>query len=407
MITIYTLGDTMKQHEITRQIEYIQRLLSQGKKPIGFFIGAGCPLSILLPTVGGPDIQPLIADIKNLTTTIDLEIKGDSDLKASWTGLNQTLIDDGYLNPTIEDILTKIRSLKSVAGTGTVRGLNFEELSKLEERVCTIISKQVDKSLPDGLETPYHNFAIWCRSLEREYPISVFTTNYDLLLEQAFEECAVPYFDGFVGSRLAFFDLRAVEDDFSLPARWTRLWKIHGSINWRLTSANNVVRSTVEDACSNYLIFPSHLKYDQSRKMPYLAMLDRLQNFILKKSSILFICGYSFGDEHINDVINRCLQGNATAMAFALMYGNVSDETYAQAKQCASRTPNLSLLGFDGAIIGRQFAGWDFGRVDDSPHCSSAVSRDAEGNISGLSIGDFKNFSNMMCAISEFNQNAE
>ena len=93
------------------------------------------------------------------------------------------------------------------------------------------------------------------------------------------------YFDGFIGARKAFFDLGAVEDEDLLPPRWTRLWKIHGSLNWRLENETDVVRTDEKTDKQSYLIYPSHLKYDQSRKMPYLAMLDRLKAFLLAPSS--------------------------------------------------------------------------------------------------------------------------
>ncbi|KAG1180804.1 hypothetical protein G6F35_016104 [Rhizopus arrhizus] len=62
-------------------------------------------------------------------------------------------------------------------------------------------------------------------------------------MEQALEESSAPYFDGFIGARKAFFDLGAVEDEGLLPPRGTRLWKIHGSLNWRLEGKTDVVRS--------------------------------------------------------------------------------------------------------------------------------------------------------------------
>ena len=36
----------MHKHDPARQISFIQQALSQNRKPIGFFLGAGCPLSI-------------------------------------------------------------------------------------------------------------------------------------------------------------------------------------------------------------------------------------------------------------------------------------------------------------------------------------------------------------------------
>lgn len=55
---------------------------------------------------------------------------------------------------------------------------------------------------------------------------------------------------------------------------------------------------------ASHLIYPSHLKYEESRKMPYLALIDQLNRFIRKKSSLLILSGYSFNDGHLNDAIN-------------------------------------------------------------------------------------------------------
>lgn len=394
--------DFMEKHEATRQIEYIHRLLAQNKKPIGFFIGAGGPLSIKAKdTDGDGDSAPLIPGIIDLTKAIGDAFSSSPEFSSKWASLIKLFNDDGITTPNIEEILTRVRALKAVAGNGEVRGFNSNELEQLDSKICNVISELVNKELPDGQGSPYHDLAIWCRSIERDYPVNIFTTNYDLLLEQAFEESGSPYFDGFVGSKRAFFDLGAVENDNSLPSRWTRLWKIHGSINWRLGNQQTVIRSTAEDTTSNYLIFPSHLKYDQSRKMPYLAMLDRLQNFILKKSSIIFICGYSFGDEHINEVISRSLQSNATAMAFAFMYGDIDGDKYRNAKLCANSTVNLSLVGKNGAIIGRRFGAWDFEKFDGSQQYPEIIERDTSGAISSLTLGDFSKFTQMLSRISE------
>lgn len=394
----------MEKHEVGRQIEYIHRLLAQSKKPIGFFLGAGCPLSIkVTKECAGRRVDgPLIPGIVDLTESINECFCQDEKLSSKWKNLITLFKDDDLENPNIEDILTRVRALKAVAGSGEVRGFKFNDLEQLENKICSIISNLVNKELPEGKKSSYHDLAIWCRSIDRDYPVSIFTTNYDLLLEQSFEESESPYFDGFVGSKKAFFDLGAVENDDSLPSRWTRIWKIHGSINWRQGIQHSVIRSTAEDTTSNYLIFPSHLKYDQSRKMPYLAMLDRLQSFILKKSSLLLICGYSFGDEHINEVISRSLQSNATAMSFAFMYGNINDDKYHNAMTCAYSTVNLSLIGQNDAIIGRRLGSWDFEKLDGSQHYPEIFNHDEAGSLSSLKLGDFSSFTKMLSRISEF-----
>ena len=54
--------------------------------------------------------------------------------------------------------------------------------------------------------------------------------------------------------------------------------------------------------------------------MPYLAMMDRLRRFSDRQHPVLVICGYSFSDAHINDVIFDGLSTNRSAQVFALMY---------------------------------------------------------------------------------------
>lgn len=380
----------MHKHDPVRQISFIQQALSQNRKPIGFFLGAGCPLSVRVnqrEEDGKTATDPLIWDVAGLTKVIAKALSsGDHEKPNSWDKIVQIVKEDGDDSGNIELLLSRIRVFASVAGSGNVRGLTQAELSELDAEVCKVISQEVTRSLPTK-DTPYHNLAIWSRSIRRERPVHLFTTNYDLLMEQALEESSAPYFDGFIGARKAFFDLGAVEDEGLLPPRWTRLWKIHGSLNWRLENEIDVVRTDEKTDKQSYLIYPSHLKYDQSRKMPYLAMLDRLKAFLLAPSSLLFICGYSFADEHINDVICRSLEANPTAHVFACVFGELESHNYKLARQCALSTPNLSLLGFDKAIIGRTLGGWIADGADDLLLPPGILVKD--GDNVAVQLGDF------------------
>ncbi len=371
----------MHKHDPVRQISFIQQALSQNRKPIGFFLGAGCPLSIRVnerEEDGKTVTDPLIWDVAGLTKVIAEQLSSkDGANPSTWDKIVKIVTDDGGDGGNIELLLSRIRVFASVAGA---------ELIALDKNVCDVISKEVTRALPTK-DSPYHNLAIWSRSIRRERPVHLFTTNYDLLMEQALEESSAPYFDGFIGARKAFFDLGAVEDEDLLPPRWTRLWKIHGSLNWRLENETDVVRTDQKTDKQSYLIYPSHLKYDQSRKMPYLAMLDRLKAFLLAPSSLLFICGYSFADEHINDVICRSLEANPTAHVFAFVHGDLEAERYKLACHCALATPNLSLLGFDKAIIGRTSGDWTGDGADDLVLPPSILVKD--GDKVTVRLGDF------------------
>lgn len=261
---------------------------------------------------------------------------------------------DGHDGANVEDMLSHIRALRAVVGKEKARELNAADLDRLDEKICNLIHELANKSLPDS-KTPYHRIAAWVDEVGRDMPVEIFTTNYDLLLEQALEDCRVPYFDGFAGTRRPFFDLRAMEQDM-LPPRWARLWKLHGSINWYQIEDRGVFRGSTEEKGPKRVIHPSHLKYDESRRMPYLAMIDRLRAFLKQPTCALVICGYSFRDKHLNEVILQGLQGTPTAIVFAFLYGEIKG--YSQAIKLASGRSNLNLLAKDGAVIGGRQARW-------------------------------------------------
>jgi len=372
----------MSYHDPIRQSKYLRQTLSQDKKPVGFFISAGCPLAVSMPE----GKWPLIPDVAGLTKYVKEKIDKETSvadgalqsLAEAYTQLIEEVIKTGKENPNIEDILSFLRGMMQISkGATNIRGFSESELEQLEKIVCKKIAEKLNVNLPNN-KTPYHKLAKWVNNIERDIAIEIFTTNYDLLLEEAFESLKVPYFDGFVGTRFPFFDLRAVEDRL-IPNHWTRLWKIHGSINWYLKENKDVYRSTNLNGTDSYIIHPSHLKYDQSRKMPYLALIDRLNKFLRQNSSVLIMSGYSFGDDHLNDTILNALRANPTAMVIALLYGCLTTNTevkngeetitkttvnYEKALNLAENRSNLSIWTLDEAVIGGLRAKWKPTKVD-------------------------------------------
>lgn len=272
-----------------RQSSLLQQALAPDKMRIAFLLGAGCPVSVRIPD--GHGTKPLIPDIRGLTSLVNTELEQSAKHKENHAKILNRLA----ANATIEDVLSHIRSLHDVVRDGNIDGLDRSALADLDAEICSITTKVVNVELPSG-PTPYHRVATWVGGIHRTHPVEIFTPNYDLLVEQAFEAYKIPYFDGFIGSRQAFFDLASMENE-SLPARWGRLWKVHGSVNWWRTENDEVVRRDVDSAATprdRQMIYPSHLKYDQSRRMPYLAMLDRLRSFLARGQAVLVTNGYSF-----------------------------------------------------------------------------------------------------------------
>ncbi len=120
----------------------------------------------------------------------------------------------------IETILSRVRMLAKVIGKTKLHNLDGLGFEKFGSDICTEIGKIVDVSLPKS-NSAYSDLVNWITGTSRDSPVEIFTTNYDFLLEEAFEAIRAPYFDGFVGGHKPFFDPVSVSRN-DLPSRWTR-----------------------------------------------------------------------------------------------------------------------------------------------------------------------------------------
>lgn len=57
-------------HDPIKHLNFLRQTLSQDKKPLGFFVSAGCPLAVKLPKDDGP----LIPDVAGLTKFVKKEL---------------------------------------------------------------------------------------------------------------------------------------------------------------------------------------------------------------------------------------------------------------------------------------------------------------------------------------------
>ena len=361
-----------------RHLNNIQQALASDKSRIAFFLGAGCPVAIRIQD--GDKSVPLIQNIEGLTKTICEELK-ERKIDKIVARISQP---EGK-KATIEDILSHVRLLIEVVGDGQIDDFSKKDLTDLETDICNTISRSVNKELPNN-ETPYHHLSSWIGSIQRNDSVEIFTSNYDLLIESALESKNIPYFDGFIGSKKAFFDLHSIENE-KLPPRWIKLWKLHGSINWWKDSSGKIFRGHSESAESKQMIYPSHLKYEESRRMPYYAMQDRLGHFLASGQSVLVTCGYSFADKHLNAIILERLSANPRANCFGLLYGGI--EKYPEAIACAKRTTNLSLIAIDGAFIGGQKMSWKIEDSNSENHYEYCVENKKPQEVI-CKIGDFQ-----------------
>ncbi|PTQ74628.1 SIR2 family protein [Celeribacter persicus] len=366
----------------------LRQILSQGRKRIGVLIGAGGPLSVRVDATGklDPNGQALIPGVNDLTDQALLKLTGTE--AAAAAAIRASLPDGG----NIETILSKIRLLQTALGDTPMHGLDGPGYAALGTAICDAIGEIVGAKLPEG-RTPYHELVSWVSGTQRAHPVEIFTTNYDLLIESAFEHAKAPYFDGFSGGHAPFFDPVTVAGN-DLPPRWSRVWKLHGSLGWK-SDSGTVVRCGGTD--STELVYPDHLKYDLTQKQPYAALFERLKRFLLTPDTVLLTTGFSFRDAHICAVLGEALAMNANAAVIALQFQTLAEEE--PARKLAFEHPNLSVYASDAAVIGGIPGQW---RLGDLPKNWGEIRSSFWGKRGGgdaFLLGDFASFCRF-CALS-------
>ncbi|MEI9918943.1 MAG: SIR2 family protein [Bacteroidota bacterium] len=158
---------------------------------------------------------------------------------------------------------------------------------------------------------------------------NIFTANYDLAFEYAFDRLGVHYIDGFAGFHKRFFKPETFDYDFFYPGSTTsgkvqriekvvRYFKLHGSLSWvnsENKDANNLYgieekSLQVIDSLNKkgeILIYPSAVKKSYTLDLPYSELFRQFASTITQSQSLLISIGYAFADEHLNDIIYQAL----------------------------------------------------------------------------------------------------
>lgn len=169
---------------------------------------------------------------------------------------------------------------------------------------------------------------------ERRDAIHFVTTNYDTLIEDALSLERIPYTDGFSGGSIAAWDESIFTAASADPRLKAIITKLHGSIDWYRSGeeGGRVFRVRYDDIYPNrsnkngsVVIYPQSTKYMASREDPFGTLFQRFRDLLsYERQQVLYVCGYSFGDDHIDSIISQRLlhpESKTTLVAFQSAYG--------------------------------------------------------------------------------------
>lgn len=353
----------MLKHDPIGFVNDLSSKLASRSRHVCVFLGAGASRA------GGlPDVEALQKRV-----LLHLEPNDEKQLSRQLKGRN------------LEQAISRIRRIAALLeGNSKLEGLTRKTANLLDQRVCQAIIKElsIDKA---NLE-PVRRLAVWAARADYHWPLEVFTVNYDLLVETGLEQMRVPYFDGFIGTLQGRFHTDLVEGTPDEPERWllrsfVRLWKLHGSVNWSWDTSDEaeIVRlgSPISGA-SAAAIYPSDAKYDESRRMPFLVLQDRFRRALAQPETLTLVSGYSFGDEHLNEMIFDAATRRPRSEIIVFCFREIPKVL----QERAEVTPNLQAVTDTEAIIGGRRASW---KLSEGDIISTDIWKDGK-----FTLGDFE-----------------
>ena len=236
----------------------------------------------------------------------------------------------------LEDILSVLYSGRAYyQGFGDTHNKRVENCSELIrfiekfifESINIHFDQPIEKDVLETYESFYQKIAFRNKDLSR---ICVFTTNNDMYNETAMDNLNIHYVNGFSGGVKRHFNPAMFNytyskrmdvgiDKYEPVENMVYFYKIHGSVNWIDDEEDDsnffsIVEehNTEWDDNKNILIYPTPTKQNKSLGAPYVDLFREFQHRLLEPNTVLFVMGYGFNDEHVNDIIYRALATNTT-----------------------------------------------------------------------------------------------
>lgn len=198
---------------------------------------------------------------------------------------------------------------------------------------------------------------------------NIFTANYDLAFEYSFDRLGVHYIDGFSGFHKRYFKPETFEFDLFYPGSTTsgkvqriekvlRYIKLHGSLSWvnsEKRDANNLygieemplkLISSLNKK-GEIIVYPSAVKKSYTLDLPYSELFRQFAATITQSQSVLITIGYSFADEHFNDIIFQAL----TNPTFTLIIIDFKGTSSAKIKEIKELN-DARIIILEGAFFG-------------------------------------------------------
>lgn len=310
----------------------VQRQMAEvfGAKNLAFLMGSGCSsLRNGDQELGIPTMKFLAEEFQGLLAAAPADGETEDFVtSAQKTELYERLgidLSSDDLKGNLEQMMAVLINAHQFCKTSDKAELS--SATELVENVIAgikgfVLKKCSTGPFSDGDESVVAHFRRFYQSLATRArglsPPWVFTTNYDLFNELAMDRSGIPYSNGFSGTverrfNPATYRLALAEQLDITSRRWAAVdgfvhfCKLHGSVNWTEEEAGlfpiRESHAPLDPSTDRVMIYPTPSKQTASFGSPYSDMFREFQRQVVQDQSVLVVMGFSFGDEHVNNII--------------------------------------------------------------------------------------------------------
>jgi hypothetical protein len=199
--------------------------------------------------------------------------------------------------------------------------------------------------------------------------VNIFTTNFDMFIEDSCERIGIPYNDGFSGQINRVFNIanynkiqkyKSLQFDNTSDIPVFNIFKMHGSVSWRAKNdkiiysdgshiPDGLHHKTNDEFLQGYskiaVVNPNAEKHFETvLDINYAAMLRKFTLELEKENSILLIFGFSMNDTHIRDLLYSVLKSNPTLIVLYFSYNQYDDKKDNMEEH---KNPNLYIISLE------------------------------------------------------------
>lgn len=264
------------------------------------------------------------------------------------------IIQSGHINLLLGsgcslDYLTTLKDIEEKMNVEETREQAQKDYYKLLKKskailVETLESNSDEQSKLAKAKQNYDSFlGFWANTISSRSlhivnkQVNIFTTNFDMFIEDSCERLNIPYNDGFAGQINPCFSVanynkiqkyKSLQFDNTSDIPLFNIIKLHGSVSWQIKqdkvvySNGNHIGDDLETKTGNgfieeykkiAIINPNAEKHFETvLDTNYASILRKFTLELEKENSVLILVGFSLDDKHIKNLLASVMTTNPT-----------------------------------------------------------------------------------------------